>query len=97
MGTNNILPSHEFGLAMGLLFGRFSYKMEDLHYGYWTDDLPVDIQNLPKAQAQFTELLISKIPQGVKRILDVGCATATRRRSFSIEGTKLIAFLQILI
>ena len=86
MGTNNILPSHEFGLAMGLLFGRFAYKMEDLHYGYWTEDLPVDIQNLPKAQAQYTELLISKIPQGVKRILDVGCGTGHTAKKLLDRG-----------
>ena len=86
MGTNDVLPSREFGLAMGLIFGRFCLKMEDLHYGYWTDDLPVEIQNLPKAQAQYTELLISTIPQGVKRILDVGCGTGHTARKLLDRG-----------
>ena len=86
MEPNNGLPSREFGMAMGLILGRFCLKMEDLHYGYWTDDLPVDIQNLPKAQAQYTELLISNIPQGVKRILDVGCGSGHTARKLLDRG-----------
>ena len=72
MGNKDLLPSREFGLIMGLIIGKFCLKMEDLHYGYWTDDLPVEVQNLPKAQAQYTEVLIGNIPEGVRTILDVG-------------------------
>ena len=35
------LRSPEFGLALGLVVGRFALDMQDLHYGYWTDDLEV--------------------------------------------------------
>ena len=35
------LKSPEFGLALGLVLGRFALGMRDLHYGYWTDDLPL--------------------------------------------------------
>ena len=86
MGTNNVLPSREFGMAIGLILGRFWLKMEDLHYGYWTDDLPVEIQNLPTAQAQYTELLISTIPPGVRRILDVGCGTGHTAKKLLDRG-----------
>jgi SAM-dependent methyltransferase len=74
------LPSREFGLAIGLILGRFFVKMQDLHYGYWTDDLPIEMPNLPKAQAQYSDFLISHVPEGVKTILDVGCGAGNTAR-----------------
>jgi SAM-dependent methyltransferase len=67
------LDSPEFGLALGLVVGRFMLGMEDLHYGYWPEGLPVTPANLPAAQARYTEELIGDIPEGVRSILDVGC------------------------
>ena len=86
MGNKDILPSREFGLIMGLIIGKFCLKMEDLHYGYWTDDLTVEVQNLPKAQAQYTEVLIGNIPEGVRTILDVGCGTGHMARKLLDRG-----------
>lgn len=86
MGLNASLPSREFGLAIGLVIGKYCLKMEDLHYGYWTDDLPVDLHNLPKAQAQYTDVLISQIPEGVKSILDVGCGGGNTARKLLDRG-----------
>jgi len=74
------LASHEFGLALGLVVGRYAFKMQDLHYGYWTDDLPVEIQNIAAAQARYTEFLMVRIPQGVRTILDVGCGAGNTAR-----------------
>ena len=67
--------SREVGLEIGSICGKYFLKLEDLHYGYWTNGLEVDITNLHKAQADYTEFLISHIPEGVKTILDVGCGT----------------------
>jgi SAM-dependent methyltransferase len=66
-------PSRERGLVMALIFGGHLFKMQDLHYGYWTDDLAVEWVNLPQAQAAYTEFLVAAIPPSVKTILDVGC------------------------
>ena len=68
-----VLPSRELGLALGLIVGRHLLGMEDLHYGYWPDDLPLTPANLPRAQACYTDALVTRIPTGVRRILDVGC------------------------
>jgi SAM-dependent methyltransferase len=68
-----VLRSPEFGLAVGFLLGRFALGMEDLHYGYWDEDLPVTPDQLPRAQARYTEELIADIPAEVRSILDVGC------------------------
>lgn len=67
------LPSREFGLAMELIVGRYLMNMNDLHYGFWSDGLAVEPTNFPKAQAAYTEFLISQIPVAVHSILDVGC------------------------
>lgn len=46
-----------------------------MHYGYWPDTLAVRAPNLRQAQQLYTDLLLSHIPPGVSRILDVGCGS----------------------
>jgi SAM-dependent methyltransferase len=60
---------------LGLILGARLLKTEDLHYGYWAEDLELALANLPKAQAAYCDYLLGKIPPGVKSILDVGCGT----------------------
>ena len=74
------LPSREFGLAFGFIFGRYCLNMKDLHYGYWSNGMPYEIQNLPQAQQQYTEFLLSHLPPNVETILDVGCGTGNTAR-----------------
>ena len=69
------LDSKEVGLAVGLLLGEELVGMRDLHYGYWTESLSPTLQNLPKAQAQYSEFLLSNIPGGTQSILDIGSGT----------------------
>ncbi|MCS7231240.1 MAG: methyltransferase domain-containing protein [Elusimicrobiota bacterium] len=58
-----------------LKFIRDIFGVECLHFGYWEENQKVDIENLKIAQQRYIDILISKIPQGVKEILDVGCGT----------------------
>ena len=83
------LPSSEFGLAIGYVLGHHLLNIRDLHYGYWPEGLPVEMQNLAQAQANYTELLMSKIPQGVKTILDVGCGVGNTARKLLDRGYKV--------
>ena len=73
MNKRKKVDSREIGLEIGLLLGKFFFKTEHLHYGYWTDDLNLDIINLPRAQENHSNFIISHIPEGTKTILDVGC------------------------
>ena len=87
----NKVDSKEVGLVAGLNLFRFFLGSRDLHYGLWQDDLEVCIQNLPEAQRRYSQLLISYIPDGVGRILDVGCgaggvAAELLTRGYSVEG-----------
>lgn len=65
--------SEELGLAIGLILKKHLLKTVDLHYGYWTDDLALDISNLPRAQEKHSNFIISHLPEGAKTVLDVGC------------------------
>lgn len=47
-------------------------ETEDLHYGYWPDDKTATAQNFAEAQQRHSQLIIDHIPEGTKRILDVG-------------------------
>lgn len=85
------LKSPEFGLAVGYVFGRHLLGMEDLHYGFWPDDLPLEMQNLARAQAAYTEFLISHIPDGVRAVLDVGCGVGTTARKLVERGYRVDA------
>jgi len=67
--------SREIGLEIGSILGKYFLKLDHLHYGYWTNDLEVNIANLRVAQENFAKFLISHIPDRTHTILDVGCGT----------------------
>ena len=88
---DNKVDSKEVGLVAGLNLFHFFLGSRDLHYGLWQDDLEVCIQNLPEAQKRYSDYLLGHIPEGVKRILDVGCgaggvATELLARGYQVEG-----------
>ena len=65
----------EIGLEIGLIIGKHFLNTDHLHYGYWTNDLNVELLNLPQAQENYTNFIISHIPDKVETILDVGCGS----------------------
>ena len=66
------VDSKEVGLELGLVLGRYFLKTDDLHYGYWPDDLVVDVSNFQTAQKYYSDFIFSHIPEGTQKILDVG-------------------------
>lgn len=80
------MNSREVGLVIGLRFGKFFFKSDDLHYGFWPDDLPVTTENLAKAQELHSQLILKAIPAGIKRILDVGCGGGALAKRLREEG-----------
>ena len=83
------LKSPEFGLAMGYVLGRHFFGMLDLHYGYWPDGVPVDVQHLAQAQAAYTDFLMSHVPEGVQSILDVGCGAGNTAKKLVERGYRV--------
>lgn len=86
---NSKIDLKELGLVFALIFGRYFFHTEDLHYGLWTADLALETGNLRRAQEQHSELIISKIPDGVKSILDVGCGVGALAARLSDRGYRL--------
>lgn len=72
---NKKTDSREIGLEIGSILGKYFLKSDHLHYGYWTNGLEVNIENLHIAQENHANFLISHIPDRVRSILDVGCGT----------------------
>jgi SAM-dependent methyltransferase len=80
------VDSKELGLAAGLVFARYFVKTQHLHYGLWTDGLPVDIANLREAQDRYSDFIVSNIPEGVRSVLDIGCGTGVLSARLLDEG-----------
>ena len=77
------------GLDAGLLIGKFFLNTEELHYGYWPDDKTATAQNFAGAQARHSQLIIDHIPDGVKRILDVGSGSGSLAQKLINLGYKV--------
>ena len=86
MRSLSSVDSKELGLAAGLVFARYFLNTDHLHYGYWPDDLPVDIQHLSQAQDLYCDFLLSHIPSGTHTILDVGCGAGIMSKRMLSEG-----------
>jgi 2-polyprenyl-3-methyl-5-hydroxy-6-metoxy-1,4-benzoquinol methylase len=50
--------------------------LDHLHYGIWTEEEDLTLANMKVAQLRYEDLLISKIPASVQKVLDVGCGTS---------------------
>lgn len=61
------------------------------HYGYWPagQEHDLTVEALGKAQQAYLDLLISKIPEGTKTILDVGSGTGANARVLTDKGYQL--------
>ena len=66
------VKSNIIGLNIGLAFGRFFLDTEDLHFGYWPKGEKPTARNFAWAQENHSNLIIDKIPNEARRILDVG-------------------------
>jgi SAM-dependent methyltransferase len=73
----NKIETKELGLLAALIFGKYFLDTEDLHLGYWTEDLGVNRNNFARAQENHSNLIMSHIPENTKTILDIGCGAGT--------------------
>jgi len=71
------IETKELGLLAGLSLGKYFFDTEDLHFGYWTEELEVNRKNFARAQENHSNFIISHIPKNAKAILDVGCGAGT--------------------
>ncbi|MBF0350863.1 MAG: methyltransferase domain-containing protein [SAR324 cluster bacterium] len=77
MSSKKKIGTHEIGLDIGVVLAKYFFKTEYMHYGYWKKGVAINVDNLPQAQEEYANLLLSNIPEGTKTILDVGCGIGT--------------------
>lgn len=87
LGLEELLGSPEVSDDdVGLRFYLEVLGLEHLHYGLWDDSDPLTLEGLKSAQKRYLELLISLIPDGVERVLDVGCGAGGNARVLQANG-----------
>ena len=80
---------NEIGLEIGLVLSRFFFNTEHLHFGFWPEELSVNINNLKKAQDLHSNQILSSIPGHVKTILDVGSGSGGLAEKLVGNGYKV--------
>lgn len=80
------VPSRELGLDIALIYARYLFNTDHLHYGLWTDGLAIEPGNLRQAQENYCDMIVAQIPPGVKTILDVGAGTGALAHRLIAEG-----------
>ncbi len=86
MSKRRKVDSREIGLEIGLILTRQFLKTDHLHYGLWPDSMKIDLFNLPRAQENYSDFLISHIPDGAETVLDVGCGVGRFARTLTDRG-----------
>ena len=83
---NNTLDTQTLGLEVSLAIAKFVTGKENMHYGVW-DNLDPCLENLGKAQEQYTKLLFKYFPKKKKlKILDIGGgAGETAKKLISLD------------
>lgn len=76
----------QVALVGGFLAGRHFVGAHDLHYGFWIDGIDHTIRNLPRAQDEYCNFLLSHIPADAGRILDVGCGAGGVAKRLTERG-----------
>lgn len=74
---------------LGLVLGRQLLGIEDLHYGLWDADLPLNLANLAAAQQRYSDMLLAQLPDpahGNVRVLDIGCGAGHLLRQMLDRG-----------
>src|SRR3989338_6957302 len=68
-----------------------AFRNNHAHYGLWESGEQLTMENFRKAMQRYTDKLISKIPEGVRRVLDVGCGWGGNSLELKVRGYDVIA------
>ena len=92
LGLQDLLgPEGPLQEDVGLRFYVDVLGLRHLHYGLWEAEDPLSLEGLRRAQERYLERLLSLIPSGVRRVLDVGSgaggnAQVLGEHGYEVEG-----------
>ena len=78
-------------MDLELYFYTEVLKLKSLHFGYWAEDQEPTLANLAAAQATYTRTLIDMIPEGVIKVLDIGCGAGDNSRTMAASACTVTA------
>ncbi|HEX2981007.1 MAG TPA: class I SAM-dependent methyltransferase, partial [Anaerolineaceae bacterium] len=79
-------------LNLELYFCTEVLKLNSLHYGLWEPGAAAtDLADVRAAQARYTQTLVDAIPEGVRRVLDVGCGVGDVAAELTRRGYQVTA------
>lgn len=83
------LDSRQYGLESGQIFARFFLGTEDLHWGFWPKELPVNVSNMAQAQERHSDLIAQHLPPGTRTVLDVGGGSGQFAERLTASGLQV--------
>ena len=63
--------------------------LDHLHYGIWKENEELTLANMKAAQLRYEDLLVSKLPQQARKVLDVGCGTSAMTKRMLAMGLEV--------
>lgn len=86
MSQKNKIDTRSLGLDIASNLVRFVTGHENLHYGYWPEDLKVCAANLGQAQEIYTSKVQECFPKKALKILDIGGGCGEFAKKLSLQG-----------
>lgn len=83
MKYDHLVPQN---FSLELQFSKRVLHLNSLHYGIWEKNQPLDFENLEVAQKKYTQKILSMVPKGVKKVLDVGAGLGDNAIALSKAG-----------
>ena len=80
------IDTRALGLDLAVRFAKFLTGRQNLHYGYWEEDVDVCAANLGQAQDVYTRKLLAMLPPGRHHILDIGGGAGETGRLLADHG-----------
>lgn len=78
-----------------LLFCSHVLRLESLHWGFWSPDQEMSLEELRRAQEAYTNCVLDLVPSSVNTALDVGCGMGDVALKLANRGVRVTSISPI--